>query len=128
MPTGLQFPPLSAGGRLTADEFVRRYEQMPDAFHAELVEGVVYPLEPASAEEHGEPQFDLVGWLGVYRAHTPRVRGGTNCTLLLDALNVPQPDGYLRLLTEFGGQSRLAGGYVRGAPELIVEVTACGAS
>jgi Uma2 family endonuclease len=36
--------------------------------------------------------------------------------------NVPQPDATLRILPEYGGQSRVAGLYASGAPELVVEV------
>ncbi len=56
------------------------------------------------------------------------MRGGDNSTLRLDLDNEPQPDGYLRLLPECGGQARLVDGYVVGAPELIVEVAASSVS
>ena len=121
-------PPLCNGDHLTRNEFERRYEAMPGVTKAELIEGVVHMPSPVSAEEHGEPHFDLNGWLFVYRAHTPPVRGGDNSTLRLDLDNEPQPDGYLRLLPECGGQSRVVDGYVTGAPELIVEVAASSAS
>ncbi len=120
--------PLQAGDRLTRDEFLRRYETMPDINHAELIEGVVYMPSPVSAQDHGEPHFDFNGWLFTYRAHTPVVRGGDNSTLKLDIDNAPQPDGYLRLLPEYGGQSKLVSGYVVGAPELITEVSASSVS
>ncbi len=123
-----RLPPLRSGDHLTRDEFERRYRAMPAVHKAELIEGVVYMPSPVSAEDHGEPHFDLNGWLFVYRAHTPQVRGGDNATLRLDLDNEPQPDGYLRLLPECGGQARLVDGYVTGAPELIVEVAASSAS
>ncbi len=123
-----RLPPLRSGDHLTRDEFERRYRAMPAVHKAELIEGVVYMPSPVSAEDHGEPHFDLNGWLFVYRAHTPQVRGGDNATLRLDLDNEPQPDGYLRLLPECGGQARLVDGYVTGAPELIVEIAASSAS
>ena len=83
---------------------------------------------PVSAEDHGEPHFDIITWLGVYRAHTPVVRGGDNSTLRLDPDNEMQPDGYLRLLPEFGGQSKVVEGYIEGAPELVAEIAASSAS
>ena len=43
---------------------------------------------------------------------------------MLDFNNVPQPDGYLRLLPECGGQTVVSESYVEGAPELIAEVAA----
>ena len=43
-------PRLHNGDTLDADEFMRRYEAMPDVKKAELIEGVVYimssPCEP----------------------------------------------------------------------------------
>ncbi len=42
----------------------------------------------------------------------------------MDERNVPQPDLALRILPEYGGQSRVEGIYAAGAPELIVEVAA----
>jgi Uma2 family endonuclease len=123
-----RIPPLRNGDRLTRDEFERRYEAMPHVHKAELIEGVVHLPSPVSAEEHGEPHFDLNGWLCLYRAHTPHVRGGDNSTLRLDLDNEPQPDGYLRLLPECGGQAQLVDGYVTGAPELIVEIAASSVS
>jgi len=126
--TTRRIPPLRSGDHLTRDEFERRYRAMPSVQKAELIEGVVYMPSPVSAEDHGEPHFDLNGWLFVYRAHTPQARGGDNATLRLDLDNEPQPDGYLRLLPEFGGQSRLVEGYVTGAPELVVEIAASSAS
>jgi Uma2 family endonuclease len=120
--------PLCAGDRLTRDEFEQRYEAMPDVNKAELIEGVVYIPSPVSAEDHGEPHFDFITWLGVYRSHTPGVRGGDNSSLRLDLDNEPQPDGYLRLLPERGGRSKLVGGYLQGPPELIAEVSASSAS
>jgi Uma2 family endonuclease len=127
-PRARRIPPLRSGDHLTRDEFERRYQAMPEVNKAELVEGVVYMPSPVSAEDHGEPHFDFITWLGVYRAHTPCVRGGDNSTLRLDLDNEPQPDGYLRLLPECGGQARLVDGYVTGAPELIVEIAASSAS
>lgn len=121
-------PPLRAGDRLSRAEFERRYAAMLDVKKAELIEGVVYMPSPVSAEEHGEPHFDFNGWLYVYRAHTPGVRGGDNSTLRLDLDNEPQPDGYLRLLPECGGQSRVIDRYLEGAPELIAEISASSAS
>lgn len=117
-------PPLKNGDRLTQAEFLRRYHAMPSVSHAELIEGRVFMPSPVSAEHHGEPHFNLITWLGVYRSSTPGVVGGDNSTLQLDVDNAPQPDGYLRLTEQAGGQSRVVDGYIHGAPELIVEVAA----
>lgn len=126
--TTKRVPELRAGDRLTRAEFERRYEHMPQLKKAELVEGVVYMPSPVSTEEHGGPHFDLITWLGVYRARTFGVQGGDNATLRLDLDNEPQPDAFLRILPEFGGQSRTRDGYIEGAPELIAEVAASSVS
>ena len=120
-------PELRAGDRLSRAEFERRYEAMPHVKKAELIEGVVYMPSPVS-EEHSQPQFDLITWLGVYRAATPGVQGCDNGTIRLDLDNEPQPDAFLRIRPELGGQSRTSGKYVAGPPELIAEVTASSVS
>lgn len=123
-----QIPALHAGDRLTQQEFLRRYHAMKDVSHAELIEGVVYMPSPVRAEQHGEPHFDLNGFLFTYRVATPGVVGGDNSTCKFDPDNVPQPDGYLRIESHAGGQSRLINGYIEGAPEFIVEIAASTAS
>jgi Uma2 family endonuclease len=123
-----EIPPLVAGDRLTRDEFHRRYMAMPHVTKAELIEGVVYRPSPVSLEGHGEPHGDFITWLGIYRAHTPGVQGADNATVRLDLDNEPQPDVFLRIRPEFGGQSATVDDYVEGAPELIAEVAASSAS
>lgn len=127
-PAVADVPELRAGDRLTRAEFERRYTAMPHVKKAELIEGVVYMPSPVSQEDHAGPHFDVIGWLGFYRAKTPGVQGGDNATLRLDLDNEPQPDAFLRILPEYGGQSYDSGKYVGGAPELIVEVAASSAS
>ena len=115
-------PPLENGDRLTRPEFERRYAAMPHVKKAELIEGVVYMPSPVS-NEHAQPHFDLITWLGFYRAATPGIAGGDNGTVRLDLDNEPQPDAFLRILAEHGGQSRVdEDGYVSDAPELVAEV------
>jgi Uma2 family endonuclease len=121
-------PPLVAGDRLTRDEFERRYAAMPHVTKAELVEGVVYMPSPVSTDEHAAPHADFVGWVVYYRAFTPGVQAGDNGTLRLDLDNEPQPDAFLRVLPEYGGQSRTVDGYVERAPELVAEVAASSVS
>jgi len=104
-------------------EFERRYERMPELKKAELVEGIVYMASPLRITQHGEPHSWIIGWLMVYKASTPGVQLGDNCTVRLDADNEPQPDALLRI--ETGGQSAISeDGYVEGAPELIAEIAA----
>ncbi|MDA1017935.1 MAG: Uma2 family endonuclease [Planctomycetota bacterium] len=123
-----RIPRLEPGDRLTQQEFRRRFEAMPACDHAQLIEGVVYMPSPVSAERHGEPHADVLTWLGCYRARTPQVRAGDNSTLWLDVDNAPQPDCYLRLEEQAGGQSRVEDGYIFGAPELIVEISSSSVS
>jgi Uma2 family endonuclease len=116
-----QVPELCAGDRLTRTEFERRYSAMPNLKKAELIEGVVYMPSPVS-KKHSGPQFDFIGWLAIYRFATPGVEGGDNGTVRLDWDNEPQPDAYLRVAPECGGQSHDEYDYIRGAPELIAEI------
>jgi Uma2 family endonuclease len=114
---------------LTAEEFERRYDAMPELKKAELIDGVVYTPPPVSDEFHAEPHFDVVGWLAAYRVATPGVAGSDNATLRLDPKNRPQPDVSLRILPELEGRSaRDAQGYLIAGPELIFEVAASSAS
>jgi len=124
----LEVPPLVAGDRLSRDEFERRYTAMPHVKKAELIEGVVYMPSPVSLEGHAVPHVQFITWLGTYWASTPGVQAGDNGTLRLDLDNEPQPDAFLRILPEFGGQSKTVDDYVEGAPELVAEVAASSAS
>ncbi len=127
--TPVFIPPLDNGDRLSREEFERRYEAMPERKKAELIEGVVHMPSPVRHEHHGEQHFDLLGWLAVYRVHTPGVRGGDNITVRLDLDNEPQPDAALFIDPKRGGQARIdADGYVEGAPELVTEVAASNVS
>ena len=123
-------PPLENGAHLSASEFLRRYEAMPEVKKAELINGVVfYMASPLRIDRHGEPDNLIQTWLGVYSIATPGVKAASNSTTRLGPDDVPQPDGLLRILPESGGRSRVdAKGYLDGAPELIVEVAASSVS
>jgi Uma2 family endonuclease len=122
-------PPLVAGDYLTRPEFERRYHAHPEIKKAELIEGIVYMPSPVRADKHGDPHFDLIALLGVYRMATPGVRGSDNATIRFDLMNEPQPDILLRLDPEVGGNSWIDGdGYLQGAPELIIEIAASSTS
>ena len=123
-----RIPPLQNGDRLTADEFERRYDAMPDLKKAELINGVVYMASPVSMEDHAAPHFDLISWLGLYRMTTPGVRGGGNATLRLPLNNRPQPDGFLIVEQSHGGQVKIVNRYIVGGPEFVVEVSATSVS
>jgi Uma2 family endonuclease len=112
--------PLVAGDKLTREEFLRRWEAMPEVKRAELVGGIVYMPSPVS-RQHAVTENLLGTWVGVYSAHTPGCEAGNNATwhMLRDA---PQPDIDLRILPEYGGRSRMEGRFPRGTPELLSEV------
>ena len=118
--------PLVTGEKLTREEFLRRWEVLPELKHAELIGGVVYvpsPLSLAHSSHHSLANL----WLGHYAAFTPGCGGGLEATWLM-LTDAPQPDVHLRILPESGGQSRVEGAYAEGAPELIVEISLSRAS
>jgi Uma2 family endonuclease len=122
-------PPLEPGDRLTRDEFERRYDATPGLKKAELIEGVVYMPPPVSHAGHSIPQALLTTWLVTYSASTPGVEAGDNGSVRLDPSNMPQPDVYLLIRPECGGQSLIDDDdYVAGAPELVGEVASSTAS
>jgi Uma2 family endonuclease len=123
----LSAPPLQSGDRLTRREFERRYSAMPLAKKAELIEGVVYMASPLHAD-HGRPHSAVMTWLGTYQAATPGTDLLDNTSTRLDADNEVQPDALLRLDEKVGGQTRIADGYVVGAPEFIVEIAVSSAA
>ncbi len=114
-------PPLLEGDSLTSEEFLRRWEEIPDLTRAELIDGIVSMPSPIGLR-HGEIQIYLGQWLGFYTLATPGCRSAMETTWLMGEREVPQPDVTLRILPEYGGQSRVAGKYASGAPELIAEV------
>ncbi|MBI2948282.1 MAG: Uma2 family endonuclease [Verrucomicrobia bacterium] len=122
-------PPLENGDRLSAHEFLRRYEAMPEVKKAELINGVVYMPSPVRLAEHAEPDNAIQWWLKHYSIHTPGTRAGSNATTRLGPDDVPQPDALLRIVPESGGQARVdAKGYLQGPPELVVEIAASSVS
>jgi Uma2 family endonuclease len=107
---------------MTREEFHRIYEQMPEGFRAELIGGIVYVASPLK-RRHGTAHPPLTTLLYTYQGHTPGVEVGDNTTILLGDEGEPQPDLYLRILPEHGGQSRTtADDYILGAPELLMEI------
>ncbi len=125
----VRLEPLENGDRLTASEFMRRYEAMPHVKKAELIEGVVYMPSPVRYDAHAVPDSLIQFWLMAYSVETPGTEVGANGTTKLDVDNVPQPDAALRILEECGGSSRLDDeGYLVGAPELVVEIAASSSS
>jgi Uma2 family endonuclease len=116
-----ELPPLIAGDHLSRDEFLRRWEAMPQIKRAELIRGVVYMPSPVSPE-HGSMELNVGFWLGYYKMLTPGCEGGNNTTWLMLDDESPQLDISLWVLPEYGGRARLRGGLLQGAPEFLSEV------
>lgn len=112
--------PLLPGMRLSREEFLRRWEAMPELKRAELIDGVVHMPSPVS-NPHARFDFAVHGWLYAYLSRTPGCQGGNSATWLMDTA-APQPDSHLLVLPEYGGQARSEPPYLVGAPELAVEI------
>ena len=100
---------------------------MPDLKQAELIGGVVLMPSPVG-RTHGSLHGLMTGWLFTYSETTRGTEFGIETTWLMDRDDIPQPDLHLRILPEAGGQSKDAGDYSRGAPELVVEVSGSSSS
>jgi Uma2 family endonuclease len=114
---------LHSGDQMSREEFHRIYEKMPDHVKAELVGGVVYVASPLRVR-HGTSQPALTTALFLYEVNTLGVEVGDNTTVLLGVDGELQPDLYMRILPQFGGQSKTSPqDYVLGAPELVIEIS-----
>src|SRR5690242_3822508 len=106
---------LLAGEHLDRITFHDRYEAMPPDVTAELIGGIVH-MPPPAGPEHGDNNAPVAFWLTLYEAATPGVRVSINTSTALDDVAEPQPDLSLRVLQEFGGQSRFDRRFIDGAP------------
>lgn len=110
------------GERMSQPEFHRRYEACAEDEKWELVGGIVYMASPLRWK-HSSYDGEIGYLLESYRRATAGVDVTHNATAILGAQSEPQPDLAMRILPEYGGQSRTnADDYVEGAPELVVEV------
>jgi Uma2 family endonuclease len=122
-------PSLENGDHLSAREFLRRYEAMPEVKKAELIQGIVHMASPVRLDLHGKPDALIQGWLCVYAASHPEATHATNVTVRLDSDDVAQPDAVLFLDAVHGGKAAVdESGYLSGAPELVVEIAASSVS
>ncbi|MDX2178306.1 MAG: Uma2 family endonuclease [Bryobacteraceae bacterium] len=113
---------LLPGQGMSSDEFLERWERMPELKRAELLEGIVYMASPVRIE-HGSADGLVSRWLGRYADATPGLRLLPATTCVFGERNVPQPDQSLIVRPEYGGQTKIVDGYLTGAPELAVEVS-----
>jgi Uma2 family endonuclease len=122
LPVGSYWGDLNSGDEMSLEEFHRVYEQSPEDFKAELIGGVVYVASPVRIS-HGQPHGQLGALLVTYRGHTPGVEVCDNTTVILGQDSEVQPDLLLRILPEFGGQTRTSKeDFVDGPPEFVAEV------
>lgn len=119
---------LRSGDRMNRAEFHRLYENTPKHFKAELIGGTVYVASPLGLA-HANRHIHLGMLFAAYELNTPGVESGDNATIMLGDESEPQPDLFLRILPEFGGQSATdRDDYVKGAPEVIAEIAHCSRS
>ncbi len=113
---------LHNGDHMTQMEFHRIYSTMPEDVTAELIGGIVYMASPLKIS-HGSNHVVLASVFFAYESATKGTETGDNTTVIMDDESEPQPDLYLRILPEYGGQSGTTEeDYVEGAPELIAEI------
>ena len=108
------------GERMDVEEFLHRWDELPELKNVELIDGVVHVSSPVS-RDHGNFDALIIWWLAHYAQATTGCSAGKNSTwLMLDS--APQPDSYLRILPSHGGQSGDEKRFCTGAPELAVEI------
>lgn len=125
-PLNKDIPELENGDRLNSQEFLRRYENMPEGVHAELIEGIVYMNAAAVRyRPHGMPQNIVQFVMTYYAFHTPGVECCSPSSTILDADNTYEPDVILRIRDDHGGNSfEGEDDYLHGPPELVAEIAA----
>ena len=113
---------LIEGQRLDQPAFHALYEAMPAGTRAELINGVVFmpsPVGPPHGRAARPPR-----WCGsaTIRRIRPVLKPLDNTSAALGLKSEPQPDGLLRILSEYGGRTHADQRFVHGVPELLVEV------
>ena len=111
---------LVTGMKLSLEEFLSRWEAIPELKKAELINGVVYVPSPVSIE-HDHRDVKIHGWLDRFAEETPGCDCGSNGTWKMLGQS-PQPDCYLRILESHGGTSPDETQYHEGAPDLAIEI------
>jgi Putative restriction endonuclease len=112
---------LIEGQRLGQPEFHALYEAMPPGTRAERINGVVFIPSPVGPP-HGRAHVPTLVWLSYDQENTSGVEALDNTSAALGLKSEPQPDCLLRILSEYGGRTDADQRFVRGVPELLVEV------
>ena len=114
----LRQPELQNGDRMSRDEFMHRWEQIPELKQAELIEGVVYLASPVSLA-HGSYDALFVQWLGRYAFAVQKgLRIATNTTVPIGDSTF-QPD----IALFHPARSGATGKYLEHLPDLVVEIS-----
>lgn len=118
-------PKLENGAAMSQAEFHRLYERAEDLSRVELIEGVVFMPSPIKWDGHGREQSAMLAWLQTFADLWPGdIEAAGPVTIILDAANEFEPDGLLFRVSA----DRLEDGYLKGAPELVVEISNTSAS
>jgi Uma2 family endonuclease len=112
---------LENGAVMSRERFHALYSECEGLERVELIEGVVYMPSPVRVEQHQRPAKLCYQWLMAYEdLHRGQVEAMNGASVLLDDRNEPIPDVMLYRLSP----DRFEDGYVKGTPELVVEVAA----
>jgi Uma2 family endonuclease len=117
-PRTIAHPTLENGAVMTREEFHRLYAECEKYERVELIEGVVYLPSPIKVDGHSREHRLVLAWLDHFVGNRLDIEWAPPGSVLLDDLNEPEPDAMLYRVTP----GRFEDGYLRGAPELIVEV------
>lgn len=123
MPSSNGVPLLVNGDCMKQPEFHRRYAEYDEDEKWELIGGIVYKTSSMLSLSHSGYDGKIGLVLELYELATPGTQVTHNATVILGEESEPQPDLGLRILPEYGGQSRTTpDDYLQGAPEFLVEV------
>jgi Uma2 family endonuclease len=120
--SGAKFVFMHNGDKMSQPEFSKIYSKIPEPYKAELIAGIVYEPPPPSPQ-HGENDSHLITLLTIYRSQTPGTQVHNNASVILSDEDEVQPDSCLRIRPEAGGQSSIWRRKLKGAPELVAEVS-----
>lgn len=122
---GIKPAPLREGDRMEAQEFLRRFEAMPDAHGIELLDGEVHMPSPISFDLHSQPHASMIKLVDRYVDATPGTDFCPPVTTILAPRDVPEPDLIMYVEFDIGGTlTKKSDGYLYGSPELVVEISA----